>query len=87
MQDDWESLNSTLDAFRVYLGRNQGISSLEKKIYGQFVKVLRKVLRIISGDPDKIQARLQAVAKSLESAGGSSVFHWLRSIIQERLEA
>lgn len=85
MQDDWEGLGTTLDAFRVYLGRNKEISQLERKLYAQFVKVLRKVLRIVSGDPDRMQQRLQAVGKSMESAGNSSVFHWLRSIIQQKL--
>lgn len=85
MQEEWEGLGANLEAFRVFLGRNREITDRDKKLYGAFVKRFRRVLRIITGNPDRKQEQLLKVRKSLEAGEETGVFLWLREVVAEQL--
>jgi len=71
--DEIEALNSLLDTFRVYLGRNSKIPSIRRKHYLNTISIVRKLAKIIQGDRKEIEK----LEKEVESTQGVVSKNWI----------
>ena len=81
--EEYDMLGQVLSAFHVYMKRNLKVVDREKKLHLNFIAIFQKLLRTVTGNPDQFKENLKRVRKSLESAPGSAVFQWLRSVMEE----
>lgn len=76
--EEFEALHSLMDTFYVYLRRNKLISDYNKESYNNFLKVVKKLIRVRYKEADKVQ-QLEAQVKEMRPVANLS---W----IQKKLE-
>ena len=79
---EWDSLDSAMNAFRVFIYRNKEISDLHKKNNSNFINFLYKLLNSRSSD----STRLKKMQHQLKKEQYVSERRWLMEKIDQRLK-
>lgn len=79
---EWDSLDSAMNAFRVYIHRNSEISDVHKRNNQHFINFLYKLMSSKSNQQKRLQQLLLQIQKSKHLAERK----WLIEKVKERLE-
>lgn len=77
-RQDFDTLLTVLEAFRLYLKRNEAILPVQKKQHLEFVKSLSKTCKALTGNPDRKQQLLDQVGERLEASPYRDAIPWFR---------
>lgn len=77
--DEFEALHSLMDTFYVYLRRNKLISDYNKESYNNFLKVVKKLLRVRYKDAEKVK-QIEAQVKDMRPIANLS---WIQKKLEE----
>lgn len=79
--DEWDPMQSAIEAFKVYLRRNKTLSDNVKDLYSNFLKFIDKLSRLTRRD----KAKLEELLEKLESTKQTADLGWLRQKVEEKL--
>ncbi|MFT5801460.1 MAG: hypothetical protein ACI956_001268, partial [Nonlabens sp.] len=77
--EEIDALDSLLESFRIFLGRQKKLSAQRKQNYKDFIKFIRKLSRVIPGDKKSIK---KIRAEFDKSEGIVSTDDWLKEKIE-----
>ena len=77
--EEFEALHSLMDTFYVYLRRNKLISDYNKESYNNFLKVVKKLIRVRYKPADKVK-QLEAQVKEIRPVANLS---WIQKKLEE----
>ncbi len=77
--DEIDALDSLLESFRIYLGRQRKLSDQRKKNYKAFIRFIKRLSRVIPGDEKAIKKIREEFDRS---EGIVSTDEWLREKIE-----
>ncbi|MBP8753845.1 MAG: hypothetical protein KBH39_06450 [Chitinophagales bacterium] len=80
--DEWMSLQSALEAFRVYLRRNKTLSENMKTTYSNLVKFIDKLSRIQKGENAKLEKLLNKIDETKQIAD----IRWLKTKVGDKMK-
>lgn len=80
--DEWMSLQSALEAFRVYLRRNKTLSENMKTTYSNLVKFIDKLSRMQKGENAKLEKLLDKINETKQIAD----IRWLKTKVEEKIK-
>jgi hypothetical protein len=78
--DEWDPMQSAIEAFKVYLRRNRTLSDNVKTLYVNFLKFTDKLSRLQKRDKQKLDELKQRVKETKEVAD----LQWLLQKIDEK---
>ncbi len=76
---EWDSLQSLLDAFKVYLKRNRAISAYQRAVYGNLVRFSAALLRYRRGG----RVSLDQLAGRIEECREIANLTWLKDAVEK----
>jgi hypothetical protein len=79
---EWDSLQSLIEAFKVYLKRNRSISGYQQTVYGNLVRFVHTLLRYQLGK--KVQ--LEKLALDIEECREIANIIWLKAAVERERE-
>ncbi|NNC95565.1 MAG: hypothetical protein HKN92_08385 [Chitinophagales bacterium] len=65
-KNELEALYNLLDSFRVYLGRNKVLSDYHKKVKLNWIKIVKKLMRILPGETKKLEELKTSIKETKE---------------------
>lgn len=79
--DEWDPMQSAIEAFKVYLRRNKTLSENVKVLYNNFLKYTDKLSRLTKRDKPKLLELKQRIEESKQVAD----LGWLQQKVDEKL--
>ena len=79
--DEWDPMQSAIEAFKVYLRRNKTLSENVKVLYNNFLKYTDKLSRLTKRDKPKLIELKQRIEESKQVAD----LGWLQQKVDEKL--
>lgn len=79
--DEWDPMQSAIEAFKVYLRRNKTLSENVKLLYSNFLKFTDKLSRLTKRD----KAKLEELRNRIEESGQIADIGWLQVKVAEKL--
>lgn len=81
-KEEWDAMQSLIEAFKIYLKRNKLIPAYQRRVYGNLVYFASKLLRARRGRKIDLGALLEEMDERKEIANSE----WLRLKVQSQLE-
>ncbi|MEZ5014428.1 MAG: hypothetical protein R2794_09065 [Chitinophagales bacterium] len=78
--DEWDPMQSALEAFKVYLRRNKTLSDDVKELYSNFLKFTDKLSRLTKND----RAKLEDLKKKIQETKRTADLNWLLQKIEQK---
>ncbi len=78
--DEFDTLDSVIDSFKVYLNRHKDLSTQKRKLYLNFLKYTRRLMRLVPGDKKVIEKFKDDLQKEKSTTVN---FDWLNEKIAE----
>ncbi|HRF77229.1 MAG TPA: hypothetical protein PLB46_11695, partial [Chitinophagales bacterium] len=79
--DEWDPMQSAIEAFKVYLRRNKTLSENVKLLYNNFLKYTDKLSRLTKRDKPKLTELKQKIEETKQIAD----LGWLQQKVDEKL--
>lgn len=79
--DEWDPMQSAIEAFKVYLRRNKTLSDNVKLLYNNFLKFTDKLSRLTKRDKQKLAELQERINETKQVAD----LGWLQSKVEEKL--
>jgi hypothetical protein len=79
---EWDSLQSLIEAFKVYLKRNRAISEYQRTVYGNLVRFTATLLRYKRGK----NVNLQDLAQEIEACREIANIAWLKATVEKEAQ-
>lgn len=76
---EYETLHYLLDAYAVYLKRNNALSKGQKENRLNFIKFVKQLVRIVDGDPKIAEKHRTALLEALSAAPNTTNISWLQA--------
>ena len=79
--DEWDPMQSAIEAFKVYLRRNKTLSENVKVLYTNFLKYIDKLSRLTKRDKSKLNELKEKIEETKQVAD----LGWLQQKVEEKL--
>ncbi len=79
--DEWDPMQSAIEAFKVYLRRNKTLSDNVKQLYNNFLKFIEKLSKLTKRDKPKLQELMERIDETRQVAD----IGWLQAKVQEKI--
>lgn len=81
--DEWDPMQSAIEAFKVYLRRNKTLSDNVKQLYNNFLKFIERLSKLTKRD----KLKLQELKERIEETRQIADIGWLQAKVDEKLGA
>ena len=85
-QQEYEWLQTALEAFRQYLRRTDDIEEGYRKAYNKFIRYVKRMNQAIQDRPDRLRQSLEKVRLQIETAGDEQNYPWVYNSLGAALE-
>lgn len=79
--DEWDPMQSAIEAFKVYLRRNKTLSDNVKQLYNNFLKFVERLSKLTKRDKQKLEELKERIEETRQIAD----IGWLQTKVNEKL--